>query len=573
MIEKELLAVARGDRPADRLFRNARLVDVLAGEIREAHVAVARGRIAGFGARDAREEIDLEGRYLAPGLIDAHVHIESSLVVPSQFARAVVPRGVTTVITDPHEIANVLGLPGIRFMLRDGAGVPLEIFANASSCVPASPLETSGASLDAEDLRSLLDEPRILGLAEVMSFPAVVAGDDGVLAKLEAFTGRIVDGHCPGLSGPALDAYVAAGIGSDHECIRLEEAREKLRRGMTVFLREATNARNLEELLPLVDERSERRLCLCTDDRTPADLMDEGSIDHLLRKSLAAGVDPVIAFRLATLNPAEYFRLPDRGAVAPGRRADLVTFSDLRDPRIEEVYLAGSLVAEGGDPLFSVSPETDETVRGTVEVDPETLDLSLPARGEGGRIRVIGIVPDQILTEELHLSPTVEDGEIVADPDRDLLRIAVVERHRGSGRVGRGMVRGFGLRRGAVAGTVAHDHHNLIVIGADEESMRTANRAVVETGGGLSVARDGEILARLPLPVAGLMSDRPVEEVRREMDRLLSAVRDLGSSLRDPFMAMSFLGLEVIPSLKITDRGLVDADRFEIVPLRVGASS
>ncbi len=575
MQRHELLRVARGETPADLVLRGARLVNVLSGELETSDVAVAGGVVAGVGAGYRGEsEIDLGGRYLCPGLIDAHVHIESSMVPPSEFARAVAPRGVTTVITDPHEIANVCGLEGIRFMLRDAESVPLEIFVNASSCVPATGLETSGAVLEADDLARLLEEPRVLGLAEVMNFPGVVAGDPQVLAKLRAFGGRVIDGHCPGLSGQELNAYVAAGISSDHECTTVGEAREKLRRGLTVFIREATGARNLEALLPLVEPATERRICLCTDDRQPSDLLGEGSIDHLVRLAIRHGVEPLAAIRLATLNPAEHFRLSDRGAIAPGRRADMFAFSDLSAPRAERVWIGGRQVAEAGSAAFERRPSrrrrADGTlaageVRGTVHLDPSTIDWRMPASA-AGEVRVIGVVPDQLITEGLTAAPRVDGGFVVADPERDLLKIVVVERHRGSGNVGRALVRGFGFTRGAIAGTVAHDHHNLIVVGADDRSMTTAARAVVEAGGGLAAADGDRVLALQSLPIAGLMADQPIEEVRSGMDELLEAAQGLGSTLREPFMAMSFLGLEVIPSLKLTDLGLVDVDRFELVP-------
>jgi len=571
MTLEELLAVARGDRPADVVLTNIRLVDVFSGEVLPTDLALAGGKVAGFGTDyEGKETVDLGGRYVAPGLIDAHVHIESSLVRPAEFARAVVPGGVTTVITDPHEIANVCGLDGMRYMLRDAAGVPLEVFVNASSCVPATDLGTAGAALDAEALATLLDEPRVLGLAEVMNFPGVVHGDPAVLAKLRAFAGRVLDGHAPGLSGKALNAYASSGISSDHEATTVEEAREKLRLGITVLLREATNAHNLRDLLPLVDPWTEPSLCFATDDRVPADLLDQGSIDHMVRVAVAEGIEPMAALRMATLNPARHYRLSDRGALVPGRRADLVVFSDLADFRAEEVWVAGAKVAEGGRALFAATPSDSAVARDTVDVDPDALDFRIPAPGgAGGAIRVIGAIPDQLLTEHLTVEPKIEDGLLVADPERDVLEIAVVERHSGSGRTGLGFIRGFGLKHGALAGTFAHDHHNLVVIGADRTSMETAARAVIEAGGGLAVADGERLVERLPLPVAGLMSEQPVEQVRATMDRLLAAARDLGSTLHDPFMAMSFVTLEVIPSLKITDRGLVDVDKFELVPLVV----
>lgn len=563
-----LLALARGDGPVDLLLRNARLVNVLSGEIHEAHVAVAGPLIVGVGPEyEAREVIDLDGRYVMPGLIDAHVHVESAMVPPREFARAVVPCGVTTVVTDPHEIANVLGLQGIRFMMDDVRDAPLTMYVNASSCVPATHMETAGAELTADDLASLAADPHVLGLAEVMNFPGVVHGDEHVLAKLAAFEGRVVDGHAPGLSGRSLNAYVAAGIGSDHECTTLEEAREKLRLGMTVFLREATNARNLETLLPIVTPETERHLCLATDDRQPADLLADGSIDHLVRMAIARGVAPVTAIRMATLNPAEYFRLRDRGAVSPGRRADLVVFADLDAPRAERVFAAGRLVARDGRPLWDAGTGSYDVAVNTVRVRWERVDLTIPA--VGARVRVIGVVPEQIVTRHLEMDARIEGGVAVADPERDLLKMAVIERHGREGTVGLGFVHGMGLKRGAIAGTVAHDHHNLVVIGADDQSMLTAARAVAGTGGGQAVAAGEDLVALLALPIAGLMSDFTIEEVRSRMDGLIDAARRLGTRLHDPFMAMSFLALEVIPSLKLTDRGLVDVERFAIVPLFV----
>ncbi|HUO86507.1 MAG TPA: adenine deaminase [Thermoanaerobaculia bacterium] len=574
-----LLAVARGDRPADLVIRGGRVVNLFTGEVAEAEVAVAGGRIAAVGhGLEGRATVEAGGGFLVPGLIDAHVHIESSLVTPRQFARAVVPRGVTTVVTDPHEIANVCGLDGIRFMIADAAAVPLEVLVNASSCVPASPLATSGARLEAADLARLLDDPAVLGLAEVMNFPGVVAGDPAVLAKLAAFRGRPLDGHAPGLSGRRLDAYAAAGISSDHESTTAEEAREKLRRGLTVFLRQATNAKNLLDLLPVVDRWTERRICLCTDDRVPGDLLDEGSVDHLVRMATGAGVEPLAALRMASLNTAEHFALGDRGAIVPGRRADLVLVADLADFRAEVVWIAGEKVAEGGEASFDESDGEaadgawNSAVRDTVHLPSVGFDFAITAAGD--TLRVIGLVPDQLVTDHLELAARIEDGRAVADPERDLAKIAVVERHgtaasAGGGRTGLAFVHGLGLARGALAGTFAHDHHNLVAIGIDDRSMATAARAVAERGGGLAAAEGDRLLALLPLPIAGLMSDRPIGEVRRELDELLAAAHRLGSPLHDPFMAMSFLTLEVIPSLKLTDQGLVDVDRFERVPLFV----
>lgn len=564
-----LLRCARGEEPADLVLENARVVNVFSGGIEAADVAVAGDVIVGLGdGWRARRAVDLEGRYLAPGLVDAHVHVESAMVPPGELARAVVPRGVTTIVADPHEIANVLGLAGIRFMLADARSAPFTMFVNAPPCVPASGLDTSGASLSAADLETLLGEPEVLGLAEVMDFPAVVSGRPEMLAKLELFRGRVKDGHCPGLSGRALAAYAAAGIDSDHECTTLEEAREKLRLGMTIFLREGTNAHNLRTLLPLVTPENERRFCLCTDDRQPEDLLREGSVDHLVRLAIAEGLPPVAAIRLATLDAAEHFRLRDRGAVAPGRRADLVAFDDLRAPRPELVYVAGRLVARQGALLERPAPPPiPPAVAGTVRVDWSRVAFRIPARGR--RVRVIGAIRDQVVTGHEIMEATIRGGEAVADPRRDLSKMAVVERHGRNGNVGLGFVTGMGLRRGAIASTVAHDHHNLVVIGADDRSMATAARAVAGAGGGQAVADGERVLALLELPIAGLMSDRPIEVVRDRMAGLLGAARELGSGLHDPFMATSFLSMEMIPRLKLTDMGLVDVERHALVPLFV----
>ncbi len=567
----ELLAVARGDQPADLLLCNGRVVNVLSGDIEDTDVALFGGRIAGVGAGySAVETVDLQGAFIAPGLIDAHVHIESSLCLPAQFAAAVVPRGVTTVAADPHEIANVAGVDGVRYMAACSKALPLQVVLMAPSAVPATHMETSGASLSAEDLAALLEEGTVHGLAELMNFPGVVYGDPDVLAKIAAFGGRPLDGHAPALSGQALNAYAAAGAGSDHECASVAEAAEKLARGFYILIREATNAKNLHALLPLINEHNNRRICFCTDDRIPSDLIKQGSIDHILRETIAFGIEPVTAFRMATLNSAEWFGLHDRGAVAPGRRADLMVFEDLRAPSAAQVYAGGRLWAEGGrllgDPDQDPAP-VPAVVSSSVRVAWDAFDLRIPANG--ARARVIGSLQDQVLTEERLLAPLVKDGQAVADPARDILKMAVVDRHTASGATGLGFIQGFGLNRGAIAGTVAHDHHNLIVIGADDESMTTAARTVAEMGGGLAVAEGPQALATLPLPVAGLMSDRPLGEVRNRYDSLLDAAHEFGSSIGDPFMAMSFMALEVIPKLKLTDQGLVDVEAFDFVDLFV----
>lgn len=568
MEREKLIRIARGDKPAAVLLKNARLVNVFTGEVYPTEIAIRRSRIVGLGeGYEAEQVIDLGGRYVAPGYIDAHVHIESSMCTPREFARAILPRGVTSVVTDPHEIANVLGLDGISFMLDQAKYGALSMYVMVSSCVPSTHMATAGANLEADDIRHFIGNEWVLGLAEVMNYPGVAMGDPAVLAKLEAFDGMAIDGHAPGMTGKLLNAYVAAGVRSDHECTTVEEAQEKLRLGMTIFIREATNAHNLEALLPLVTPENSHHICFCTDDRQPADLLDQGSIDYMVRVAIERGIEPVRAIQMGTINTARYFGLNDRGALTVGRRADFFVFSDLQRPEAEMVYRGGYLVAKDGEMLPAEEPRRPVQLRNSMNVDWDRVDFSIPANGS--RARVIGSIPDQLVTEHRVLEIRAEDGCAVADVERDILKMVVIERHRSTGNIGKGFIQGIGLKRGAIAGTVAHDHHNLVVIGADDKSMMTAARAVARIGGGLAVAEGDKVLAELPLPVAGLMSEASIGEVRAVMDNLLGAARELGSPLHDPFMAMSFMALEVIPSLKLTDQGLVDVEKFEKVPLFV----
>ena len=558
----ELLAVARGDEPADLVLRGGRLVNVLSGEIQETAVAIHGGLIAGLGGyEEGRETVDLDHAYLAPSYIEGHMHVETTLLTPHELARVACARGTGTLVCDPHEIANVLGVRGIEWMLGAGEGAPAELLYTAPSCVPVSAMETAGSAIGEAEVAALLEDERVVGLAEVMNFPGAVAGDAGVLGKLGAAKGYPVDGHAPGLSGRALNAYVAAGPGSEHEATALEEGREKLRLGMRVMMREGTPAKDLRALFPLVTPSTERRLMMVNDDVSVADLMDRGHLDHHLRLAVAAGVDPITALRMVTLNVAEWFELEDRGAIAPGLRADLVVLRDLEGFETLRTYQAGRLVAREGRCLreYRLPPGLGPTVR----VDWDAVDLSLPVHGK--RARVIGVVPGQVLTRALLETPSAEDGLAVADPSRDLLKLAVVERHTGRSTTAVALVRGLGLERGALASSVAHDHHNVMLTGTDDADMLLAGREVGRLGGGFVVAAEGEVLASVALPIAGLMSPAPFAEVRTRYDRVLEAARSLGCHLDDPFMTLSFLGLCVIPELKLTDKGLVDVARFELV--------
>ena len=562
------LAAARGETPCDLALRDAQLVNVISGEIYRTDIAIHDRHVVGLGAGySAVSEVDLDGRYVTPGLIDAHVHIESSLVTPPEFARAVLPHGVTSVITDPHEIANVLGIAGIRYMLGQAKRAPLNMFVMASSCVPATHMETSGAQLEAADLAPLLANDWVLGLAELMNYPGVALGDEGMLDKIELFKARVLDGHAPDMTGKMLNAYVAAGVQSEHECTNLDEAREKLRLGLTIFIREGTTTRNLEPLLPLIRPENHGAICFCTDDRIPADLIDEGSIDFMLRKAIAGGIDPLLAIRMGSYNTARHFGLKKHGAVAPGRYADLLVVEDLQDFRPQQVYRGGELVAQDGEMAVERAAASAIDTDATVHIAVDALDFAIPAAGK--TIRVIGTVLDQVYTQHLIEPARIENGCAVSDIERDILKFAMLERHKASGNIGLGFIKGFGMRRGAIAGTVAHDHHNMAIVGVDDDSMRTAALALAELGGGL-VAVDGEsVLAQLPLPVAGLLSAAPIEQVRADYDRMIEAAHSLGCTIPDPFMVMSFMGLEVIPKLKLTDLGLVDVERFALVDLFV----
>lgn len=562
-----LLHAARGETPVDLLIRNCQVVNVLSGEIHSASVGVKNGTIVGFGEYEAEEIVDACGRYLCPGLIEGHIHIESTLLDPVRFAQVAAAHGTAVVVCDPHELANVLGLDGIRWLLEITRDLPLDIRCMMPSCVPATHLETAGAIITAQDIAAMFKEypHRILGLAEMMNYPGVLYQDPEVMGKLVAAGDRPVDGHAPGLSGFDLNAYILAGPGSDHEACHLDEAREKLRAGMHVMIREGSSEKNLFDLLPLINDFNSQNCSLVTDDRHCDDLLRDGHLDHTIRLAVSRGLSPLRAIQMASINTARYFGLRRRGAVAPGYRADFVLLDDLASFSIFQSYLDGKVIA----PASWRPAPTSLTVTKSVhlgEMGPSCLEMPDPAAGK--KVRVIRTVPGQIVTEMDMVEPMVRDGLITADPESDVVKLAVFERHHGSGGVGLGLVRGLGLKSGAIASTVAHDSHNLIVAGVSDSDMLLAVRTLAECGGGFVCVRDGWVLDLLPLPLAGLMSDQEPEAVATGLDHLNASARDLGCPEHiNPFMQLSFLSLPVIPRLRLTDKGLVDVEAFATVPL------
>jgi adenine deaminase len=565
MDKRHFISVARGAATADLMLVNTRIINTFSGKIETGSVAVYDGRVAGIGDyTEAGETIDLHGRYLAPGLINGHTHLESSMLDVGQYARAVVPRGTSAIVTDLHEIANVTGLAGIKYVLESARRLPLELFLMAPSCVPATHLETSGASLDPDDIKKVLRYRECIGLGEVMNYPGVLAGDAAVLAKIAAARGKIVDGHAPGLAGRDLNAYIGAGIGSDHESVSLAEAAEKLRRGMYVMVREGSTEKNLEALLPLVTDETWPRCFFVTDDRHAGDILHDGDIDAVVRKAIKLGLDPVRAVRMATVNTATYFRLVGLGAVAPGYFADFIVLDSLEDFKVSMVFYKGHLVAEGGKPLFTAPRPAGDGLTRTVNFRLFTVAaLKLPARGS--EHPVIEVVPGQIITRKKLMKVKTMDGYIVPDVGRDVIKAAVVERHHATGNIGLGLVTGFGLRRGALASSIAHDSHNIVAVGVADEDIYTAVKEVEHLQGGLAVAADGRVIASLAAPVAGLLSREPLESVVAGLEGLTRAAQDLGSLLPEPFAALSFLALPVIPELRLTDLGLVDVNEFKLI--------
>jgi adenine deaminase len=557
------IAQGRGDVPADLVLRGGRVFDVVTGAVIDGDVAIAGDTIVGTGAAyEAREVIDVTGLTLVPGFIDTHLHIESSLVTPQEFDRCVTPRGVTTAICDPHEIANVIGLDGIRWFQEASRHTLMDLRVQLSSCVPSTHMETAGAEIGAEDLAKVMGHPSGIGLAEFMNYPGVIHRDPGCMAKLRLFAGGHVDGHCPQLTGRDLNAYIAAGIRTEHEATTAEEAREKLRKGMRVLIREGSVSKDLEALAPVLSDVTSAYMCLCTDDRNPLDIAEHGHLDYMIRTLIARGTSPLAAYRAASLSAAEAFGLKDRGQIAPGRRADIVAVDSLEGCHARLVLCAGRLADAAA---FAARRPLPPVGRHSVKA-PKVRPEDFRARANRAETDVIGIIEGKIITEHLHEVIPVENGDKRPDPARDLMRIAVVERHGKNGNIATGFVRGFGMQAGAIASTVCHDHHNIAVVGADYADMALAANRLTEIEGGFVVARGGAVLAELALPVAGLMSLDPFETVRDRLVALRAAAKSLGVVLEEPFLQLAFLALPVIPALKITDRGMVDVERFEIIP-------
>ncbi|SCY13074.1 adenine deaminase [Paracoccus tibetensis] len=556
------IAQARGDAPADLILRGGRVFDLMTGEMLAGDVAITGTRIAGIGSYDGARILDVTGLTLVPGFIDTHLHVESSLVTPFEFDRCVTPRGITTAICDPHEIANVVGPAGIRYFQDAAQHLLMDLRVQLSSCVPSTDMETSGARIEAADLAPLMNHPSAIGLAEFMNYPGVIHRDPAALAKLRLFENGHIDGHCPQLTGRDLNAYIAAGIRTEHEATTAEEALEKLRKGMRVLIREGSVSKDLDALAPILTERTSPYLCLCTDDRNPLDIAEHGHLDYMIRRLIALGTPPLAAYRAASLSAAEAFGLKDRGLIAPGLRADIVALDSLESCRAQLVLAAGRVVdAEA----FAARGHVPAVGRGSVKAPPLTAD-SFRCAGNRAETPVIGVIEGKIITRHLTEEIAPEDGDKRPDPARDLARIAIIERHGRNGNIATGFVQGFGLQRGAIASTVCHDHHNIAVVGIDYDDMALAATRLTQIEGGFVTAENGRITAELALPVAGLMSLQPFETVEAALRELRAAARSLGTQLEEPFLQLAFLALPVIPALKITDRGMVDVESFRLLP-------
>ena len=570
---KRQIDLAAGREKPELVLKNCRIVNVFTEEILPGDIAIDCGWVVGVGQYSGIQEIDLNHAFVAPGLIDAHVHVESSMVTPGQFAKAVLPHGTTTIVADPHEIANVCGLDGIRYMLEQSSELPLEMFVMMPSCVPATPFENSGAVIRAEDMLELLEHPRLLGLGEMMDYPGVIGARSDVIDKLViGGRGRMIDGHGPLLTGKELNAYLMAGVGTDHECTTEDEMLQRLRLGMYIQIREGSAAKNLNALLPGVTAQNSRRVLFCTDDRHPGDILSEGHIDNNVRQAIRGGFPVAAAIRIATLNAAECYQLNHLGAIAPGYQADLIVFDSLEDFKISKVFKRGRQVAEDGVPLFDSVERRDERVLNTVRLHKMSVE-QLALKLDSNSVNVIRLLPHSLVTEKVVRKVKLEDGKFVRDEQSDILKLAVIERHKATGNIGLGLIENYGLKSGAIASTVAHDSHNLIVVGSSDEDMLTAIAEIERSGGGLAIARDGQVLGSLALPIAGLLSDSPLQEVDDKLNALLDVAYEMGVNRQtEPFMTLAFLALPVIPDIKLTDLGLFDVTRFDFIKVSVADS-
>ena len=559
-----MIMAGKGAAKADLVIKDIQILDVITGAITQTDIAIVDDRIVGTHANyQGNVEIDGKGRFAVPGFIDTHLHIESSLVTPLEFDRCVLPHGVTSIICDPHEIANVLGVEGIRYFLDSAERTIMDVQINLSSCVPATSFETSGASLEIEDLLPFRDHPKVIGLAEIMNFPGVLNADPGILAKLEAFQGEHIDGHAPLLSGTDLNGYLAAGIRTDHEATTAKEAREKLLKGMAILIREGSVSKDLNALAEVLDENTSSFVALCTDDRNPLDIAEEGHLDALVRRLIAKGRPLHHVYRAASHSAARIFGLNDRGLVAPGWRADIVLLDDLETCAVSDVVSAGRLVTQE---LFEGRGNIEPVGLNSMKAKPVVADafITQPKAGQN-QTPVIGVKPGLIITYREDANLEVTDKGLIPDLNKDVIKVAVIERHGKNGNIGRSFVTGFGLKKGAIASSVGHDSHNITVVGANDQDMAIAVNQLIKTGGGFAVAEGGEIKAHLALPIAGLMSSEPFETISHDLEILRDAARALGCTLPEPFLQVAFLALPVIPHLKMTDYGLFDVDKFDFV--------
>lgn len=563
----ERVRIARGDKKAELVLKNCQIINVFNSQIEQADIAIQDGIIIGIGEYEGLKEVDIQGKYVCPGFIDGHVHIESSMLTPPQFAKVVMPKGTTTVIADPHEIGNVCGLDGIDYMLKSSEKTPLDIYIMLPSCVPTTDFENTGAVLLAEDLKRLKNCPNVIGLGEMMNYPGVILGNKKVHEKLAVMGDRLIDGHAPDVLGKKLNAYIVAGVKTDHECTSVEELEEKVGKGMYVHIREGSATRNLKTLIRGVTKKNSRRILFCTDDKHPIDIKNEGHINYNVKLAIEQGIDPIVAIQMATLNIAECYKLTTKGAIAPGYEADLLVLDDLKTIHIKEVYKKGHLVAVDDHALFEIDSLEDVRVLNTVKLDNiENISLDIPLHS--GFAKVIQLIEDNVITKKVTRKVDIKKNLFKYNKKLDILKLAVVERHKGTGNVGLGLVEGYGLTNGAVALTVAHDSHNIIVIGDNDDDMKLAISELKRVKGGMTICSNRKVLQTLPLEVAGLMTDSPIEEVETIIEEMEKIARNKGvSDTIDPFITLAFLALPVIPELKLTDCGLFDVNTFTFVEI------